>query len=334
MELTLTDSAGEDVSDPFGRLRILPDGADRAGTVGETTGEVLVRRADGTTFTPRPGDAIGLGDRIETMDDGTLRLDLDDGSEFDVPADTSLDIDAFVYDPDSDDTPYELNRPVMEFMRTLHRIPREPEPDFDDDTSKSSLGIRGDAEEELRRHLLENPEDVLGYVGIYMETASPVGVSTLVAASDDIAVLSFDYSFLSGAGFLSVELGGTEIFFDIAGDAGEMRSASLSLDIGDPGRLSELLIRVDGEAGLGFSLWNVMFDGTPLDDLDAFARLGAGPVTAALIASSEEYDRMLAGAGVVPTPVPAAGLLLAGALGAMAHVGRRRRTRAWTRVGA
>jgi hypothetical protein len=58
-------------------------------------------------------------------------------------------------------------------------------------------GIRGDAEEILSRELLADPESNLyGNVGIWVENASPVGVSTVVEVPDGNLDLDLSFIFL------------------------------------------------------------------------------------------------------------------------------------------
>jgi hypothetical protein len=204
---------------------------------------------------------------------------------------------------DSDESNFSWLRGLFVFTSGL--IGRdEPDDVVNLDTNYGSLGIRGSAEQIVRNELLNNPNSTLyGNAGIWLETASPMSVSTIVDTSEDAFNFSFDFSFLDPNTTLTVTLGETDILTLFSGDfeLGARESISMSLDW--EALSTELVFTLDGDTtGLDALIYNVWFPGADVASITDWFVEGNGTAELVYVTSDVQLDA-LAEVAAVPTPI-------------------------------
>ena len=293
---------------------VVPEDYSKIGLVGqipEIEGEAFVIHTIGSRERIRAGTELYLGDIIETLEGGSATLSFIDGTNFVVGENGRLKIDEYVYDPRESELPefsplkgvFKLFGGLIEEMNNS-AIMEDMVGGCGGMPCGAAGGIRGDAEEIIRKDLIDNPHPELGEVGLLMETASPVGVSTFVEVPSGSIEFSFSYAFLTSEGRFWVELGGLELFSLTASleNEGFSQSLDIALNTEQSTFLSELSFMFDGEAKNELLIWNVEFNGIKLQNFDLFGRKGHGSVANVFITTPEKLAYLEAEISAVPEP--------------------------------
>lgn len=114
------------------------------GRLSETEGTVTITRTDGRKEEGRPGVEVYFGDVINTSEDGAANIKFDDDTNHAVSENARLQIDEYVYDPETEGDAKEgfsILRGVFVFTSGL--IGRDNPDDVTIDTPVGSIGIRG-----------------------------------------------------------------------------------------------------------------------------------------------------------------------------------------------
>ncbi|MEQ9491210.1 MAG: LamG-like jellyroll fold domain-containing protein [Alphaproteobacteria bacterium] len=118
--------------------------ATQIGEVVELTGDVTVRRVDGTTETADIGTPIYQDDLIETSDSASVGLEFVDLSTFALGSDARLIIDELVYEPGADSS-MNMNLVQGAFSFVSGQIAKSGDDDMVIQTPVATIGIRGTA---------------------------------------------------------------------------------------------------------------------------------------------------------------------------------------------
>ncbi|MEQ8604225.1 MAG: LamG-like jellyroll fold domain-containing protein [Marivibrio sp.] len=124
-------------------------GADAAlgpviGTVTETTGTVVVVRADGRTVAAEAGLPVYQDDQVETAPGGAVGMRFEDGSTFSLGADARVVLDALIYDPGADSS-MTLNLVKGSFSFVSGQIAKSGDENMQINTPVATIGVRGTA---------------------------------------------------------------------------------------------------------------------------------------------------------------------------------------------
>lgn len=282
-----------------------PNSTDLVGTVDTLVGSGKVTRADGTEEVLEYGTNIYLGDTVETAEDGTINLRFVDESTFSISEKTTLEIDEYVYEPVPAGGAEEFTLDEGIFVYTNGLIGRRDSDDVKTDQPIGSLGFRADASDPVKEDLLNNPNSEFGDWAIWFESASPVGVSTIIDIPEPGFQLDFGYSFLSAGGVFSLLLGDVEILNWASSEEAIGLPQFFSgffdfeMDLG----LEELSFVYDGDAGLDMLLWDISVDGQEITDFSRFGRIGAGPVETIWMGTESQFEA-LNSAITAPVPLP------------------------------
>lgn len=117
--------------------------ANPIGQVQVTSGEVSVRRTDGTRASLREGDPIFQGDVVETASDATVNLIFVDDTTFTLGGDARLSIDEMVYNPATASGTSSLSILKGAFVFVSGQIAHHDYTQMKINTPVATIGIRG-----------------------------------------------------------------------------------------------------------------------------------------------------------------------------------------------
>jgi hypothetical protein len=114
------------------------------GRLSEIEGTVIITRADGTKEEGRPGVEVYFRDVINTSEDGAANIRLVDDTNFVAVAENArLQIDEYIYDPETEGGTRNFSILRGVFLFTSGLIGRDDPDDVEIDTPLGSIGIRG-----------------------------------------------------------------------------------------------------------------------------------------------------------------------------------------------
>lgn len=290
---------------------------DPVGTLSVRDGGGTVERADGTVVPIAQGMEVFRGDVVTKDPYGGIDIHLPDGSALQL-GDVPYTVETFDFDPtpDGPDRWKDILRGM--FVGAGGLVPR---PDTsDEDIPVGFLGIRADAADVVKDHLIQNPDSSLfGDVGIFAETASPKAISTFIETPEDPFAIAFDYIFFDADMSLTMSFAGTDLWSTTSESAslGLLQSTELLIDW--QAGLNELAFTFDGDsAGLSGIISGVTVDGVPLLEFEDWFFKGEGRDAFVLLADATQRAALqdAAAAGIAPVPIGGSfGFMIAGLLG-------------------
>ena len=265
------------------------------GAVAELSGSAVVTRSDGTVEVMTPGTPVYIDDIVKTASDGTVNIAFIDETEMNISENGCVGISEYSFHPVTEAGSSDLSFIRGLFVYTSGLVGRDdPDAPVDSDIPTVTLGIRGDAGEYLKDLRRYPPGSELGEFGILMETASPVGVTALLAPPAASTTVSFNVAMLANAGTFRVLFGGVEtISLDAtATEPGAVQDLSFDIDPAQMGPATTLEFVYDGPAGNEALVWGIDVGGESMDRESLFGRTGAGPVSSVVISTPEELARL------------------------------------------
>jgi len=293
----------------------------RIGFIDQFAGDPIITRVDGTVESIYSGTIIFLGDTVTTSTNEALTIEFFDETTKFVDQNSRVSIDEYIPNSNGGESNINLLRKIFVFTSEL--IGRDKKDKEVTEIPIISLGIRGDAAEIVNKYLEENPQEELGDIGIRVETASPVSISTILRADAGLVNFGFDYTFFDLDSSLRIVLGGVEVFnaFSDLDNVGILQSLSGVWDW--DGFTKELKFILDGSAGKSLLLSSLIFDGLDLAEFATWTGDGAGTKEFVYLMSEEKFDQAFGGVSAVP--LPAAAPLFGTALALLGFVVLRKR---------
>lgn len=294
--IVISDLSNGNLLGDFPPNLAIPAGApdEPIGAVEEVQGEVSVTRADGTQERLSLGTPIFEGDVITSENNGQANIFFTDETSLAIGENANLSIEDHGANSSSQGgfTNIPTLRDVFVFVSDL--ISRDDSGDIINQGPTVSLGIRGDVRDIIREDLLNNPQPELGDAGIWIETASPVGVSIFMPAPVGPTTIAFEAAFLSDEGTFSIELGGVELFaLDATPErVGQRESHEVQIELSNLPPVSELSFMLDGPTDNAMVMWDISVNGVLQKNYELFGRKGSGPVETVLIATPEQLSEI------------------------------------------
>jgi hypothetical protein len=318
--LTSIATSGAIAAIPFSSTQVFTPAGQPVGTLTGVTGTVELITAGGSHITASNGQAVNVGDVLQTGDGGSFQVHLNDNSSVTVTPNTT-----FAVSSDLATAPHQDAGTFVDTLKTVFtyasdvvgkKDPGNHSTDIPDDEF-GSLGIRADASKYINGNYL-NP-------AAQLQVGSPITLSTAVNVPDSEFTLSFKYVFTTADGTLNVYLD-DQLVGTITGSDDNLNTfEQADFEISDPSILDlgnvMLSFNFDGTHGDKVLIDDINMPGVINGDFTSFdqAWSATGPGSAYLTAtiSQDGYNELLS--------VPEPGMLSPlAAVGVLVFMRRRR----------
>lgn len=332
--IIIEDQSPNAPADPFVDLqRQIPSGM-ILGYFDSPPSGTTILAADGSERIAQPGSPIFIGDTVVNGDAREVRIVIDPNKPstdpenvfVTVPIDSAYAFDEYVYDPN--DSPPSLSQRLRNGLIWVGEQIENDNPEAIENRPLPYAGIRGDAGE-IQQDFIEAYEAIgvdMGDVALNLQTGSPASVTTIVDVPEDAFTLSFSYAFMDLGASVDVMFGDLTFATLSTSEAllGESQFFSMTLEW--TSHLTDLTFAIDGQSGIDFLVWDIVFDDIDLISTGDWSRQGPGDVNFALLTTPTSLAQIQAEvvSSPAPVPLPAGMPLLLGGLVAFGLIRRQR----------